>query len=134
MPLLGWTEEQIFAVAKRAHALHEQGRYADAAQIFAGLRTLDPDNTYLHEAFAASLLAAGRPDQALAVLDEMLARPVRSNPEFQARLRTRRASALLDLGRRDEALTEVARLRSGPTHPLSSVVPQLELRLRAGRS
>lgn len=133
MPLLGWTEEQIFAVSRRAHSLHEQGRFADAAQIFAGLRTLDPDNLYLHEAFACSLLAAGKAAESLAVIDEVLPRAVRQGPSTAARWRTRRASALLDLGRRDEALTEVARLRSTPAHALAGVIPQLELRLRAIR-
>ena len=132
MPLLGWTTEQIYAVSRRAHSLHEQGRFADAAQIFAGLRTLDPGNLYLQEAFASSLLAAGKPAEALAALDEALPRAARSGPD-SARLRTRRAAALLDLGRREEALAEVARLRSAPANPLAAVVPQLELRLRAFR-
>lgn len=134
MPLLGWSDEQIYTVSRRAHALHEQGRYADAAQIFAGLRTLDPENLYLHEAFATSLLAARQAEQALMVLDDLLLRASRrGDMATQARIRTRRASALLDLGRREDAVAEVARLRSAPVNALSGLIPQLELRLRAAR-
>ena len=97
-----WTKEEIYLVMERAHSLAQQGLYADAAQIFAGILAIDPRNRYCRNALATLILLLGDPENALAVADEGLGQ-LPGEPCYHAR----RAEALIALRRFHEAQTEV---------------------------
>jgi predicted Zn-dependent protease len=97
-----WTEEDVYLVAERAHALYEQGCYADACTIFEGLLAIDPENAYCREALGAVYLAQGEPARSLAELDRLLA----SYPGH-ADARARRCEVLCRLGRFEDAQREL---------------------------
>ena len=74
MPQFGWTDEEVFRVAERAHSLYLQGAYASAGALFEGLVELDPGNRYCHNSLAAVYLALGKPQQAVGQATVLLAR------------------------------------------------------------
>ncbi len=72
MPENGWTEEEIYLLADRGHALYRQGHYQEAAVIFEGLTVLDPLNPYCRTALAAVCLALGEAKRAVDELSFLL--------------------------------------------------------------
>jgi len=117
-----WSEDEIYLVMERAHALATQGLYADAAQIFAGVVSLEPGNRYAREALGSLLLILGEPVGALALAEEGL----RFAPH-DAALHAILAEALLALHRVADAREEVRWLEVHHPAPVAT----LELRLAA---
>ena len=126
MPIAGWTEEDVFVVAERAHSLYLQGCYREAAAIFEGLIVVDPENRYCRTALAALYLALGEQQKALDQADQALAL---DDGDVEARARC--AEARLALGRLDEAAADVRVLRSRQARQHAS---RLELQLEAARA
>jgi len=101
-----WTEDEIFLVAERGHALFLQGRYEEATIIFEGLRTADPSNAYCVNALAALYIRKGQVPRAVELLSGIL----ESNPD-DVQSRSRRCEALLLLGRWADAREDFAILK-----------------------
>jgi tetratricopeptide (TPR) repeat protein len=93
-----WTEEEIFLVAQRGHALFVQGRYDEATIIFEGLIAVDPSNLYCTNALAALFIRQGKAAKAVELLDRIL--EIYPNDSDS---RARRCEALLLLGRTADA-------------------------------
>jgi tetratricopeptide (TPR) repeat protein len=106
MAATGWSAEDIYRIAERGHSLHLQGRYLEAAIIFEGLVSADPENRYCREALAAAWLALGEPHKALEQLDML----IREAPGDLA-ARVRRSEAYLQVGNRGAARSELEFLR-----------------------
>src|SRR5215831_2751085 len=87
-----WTEDEIFLIAERGHALFIQGRYDEAAIIFEGLVALNPSNVYCANALAAVYIRQGHVHRAV----ELLTRILERYPN-EAHTRARRCEALLVL-------------------------------------
>lgn len=98
MPVFGWTSEDVFLVSDRAYSLFQQGRYREAAVLFEGLVTVDPENSYCVNALAACHYMLGEPQQTVNVLNRFL----QINPN-DVEAHSRRCEALLQLGKTNEA-------------------------------
>ncbi len=106
--LAGWTEEDVYRIAERAHSLYLQGRNREATVIFEGLVAVDPENLYCRDALAALYLLNGEPHRALIELNQVLAR----DPQH-ATARARRCESWWRLGRPDEARRDLEWLAAG---------------------
>ena len=111
----GWSEEDIYLVAERAHSLYLQGRFREAAIVFEGLVSADPDNQYCREALAAVWLALEEPQRAVDELTRLLARD-----EGNLAARARRFEASIRHGDLGAALADFDFLKF--------VLPQTEIR------
>jgi len=89
-------------IATTGHMLLQTGQLDDAAVIFKGLVALSPRVSYFHTALGAIALAAGRPEEALARLDEA----VRLDGK-NAEALVHRGEARLRSGRSNEALADL---------------------------
>ncbi len=69
-----WTEEEMRLVAELAYALAEQGRHAEAIEIFSGLVAVAPATSYFHSALGALKMRTGQIAEAHAHLDTALAK------------------------------------------------------------
>jgi len=123
MPLLGWSEEDVYVVAERAYSLYLQGRHGEAAVVLEGVCVLDPGNRYAAHALAAVCLARGQAERALLHLDRWL-----DGHPADREARARRGEALLALDRIEEARREWEILRRGPSIPEAR---RFQLRLQA---
>jgi predicted Zn-dependent protease len=101
-----WTEEEVFLVAERGHALFLQGRYAESTIIFEGLLALDPSNVYCANALAALYIRQDQPSKAVHLLTRLL----ETYPN-DLESRARRCEALILIGRVGEARKELSTLR-----------------------
>jgi tetratricopeptide (TPR) repeat protein len=99
--------------------LLEQGNAHGALPYLAHAYKLAPEVLEIAEAYLDGLLLLGRPNQALAVMDESIAR----HPEAFD-LRRRRAALLADMGQLERALQQVATLRA--EHPRDTELMLLE--------
>jgi predicted Zn-dependent protease len=123
MPTQGWTDEDVYLVADRAHALYQQGCFREAAILLEGLTTVDPRNIYCHDALTAVYLALEQPAQAVTEATATL----RLNPNHNE-ARARRCEAYVRLRRWDEARQDLEALRRARAN---AHVRRLQLRLRA---
>lgn len=53
--LIGFTDDDAYGFAKYAYDFYENGRYVDAARVFANLVTMKPENTYFQAMWGACL-------------------------------------------------------------------------------
>jgi predicted Zn-dependent protease len=106
MPATDWTQEELYMLADRGHALYRQGRYPEAAVIFDGLTTLAPSNVYYRTALSAVCLAMGEVQRAI----EELTRLLTDNPALQD-ARARRCEAYCAVARWDQARQDLAILQ-----------------------
>jgi tetratricopeptide (TPR) repeat protein len=107
MAKYGWTEEELYLVRERAHSLYLQGKHAEAGALLEGAVALDPDDRYSRYALAAVCLTLGRPLEARAHLDILVARDL-----GDVEARALRCEALIDSGDIGEAAAEVQELRN----------------------
>src|SRR5262245_1702058 len=89
-----WTEDEMFLVAERGHALFLQGRYEEATIIFEGLVSLDPANVYCSNALAALCIRQGNLTRGVQLLTRIL-----EDYANDTDTRARRCEAFLMLGR-----------------------------------
>jgi predicted Zn-dependent protease len=122
-PRFGFSTEDVYLIAARAHALYEQGRPKEAAVLLEGLVAVVPENSYCREALAAVYLSRGEPGRAI----EQLTAALNVNPESAETL-ARRCEAYLDAGDLPRALADLALLR---THGGAGQVGRLEARVAA---
>ena len=126
MPQRGWTDEDVYLVADRAHSLYLQGCCREAAVLLEGLTVVDPKNSYCHDALAAAYLALGQPQQA--VLAASVALRLQPN---HADARARRCEAYVQLRKFDEARQDLDALRQVRA---TAHIRRLQLRLRIASS
>ena len=117
-----WSQDEIFLVAQRGHALFLQGRYEEATIIFEGLRTVDPTNVYCANALAALYIRNGQVSRAV----ELLGRILETYPD-DVQSRARRCEALLMLGRLGDARKDWSILRSLSTAEVARLRILIEL-------
>jgi predicted Zn-dependent protease len=117
-----WTEEDIFLVAQRGHALFLQGRYEEATIVFEGLVASDPSNVYCTNALAALLIKQGKVARAIELLDRIL----EMYPN-DADSRMRRCEAFLVIGRRDDARKDLQILKRFSSYRLTRLEMLMEL-------
>ena len=97
----GWSEEEVYLVARCAYDLAMQGQHGDAAILFDGLAAAAPQNHYIRCSLAALCTQLGQPETALAVL---------AGTADSARAAQLRVEALLELSRLAEAEAELRRM------------------------
>jgi Flp pilus assembly protein TadD len=117
-----WTEEDVFLIAERGHALFLQGRDEEATIIFEGLTALDPSNIYCANALAAICIRRGQLSRAV----ELLTRILDIYPN-DADTRARRCEALLMAERVAEARKDWNILKRSTIGKLSRLKVLLEL-------
>lgn len=69
-----WMAIRVPAKENRAQLLLRLGRYAEAAEVFAGLVEIDPDNLDYLTSYASSLVASDQGADARGLFDDLLAR------------------------------------------------------------
>jgi type III secretion system low calcium response chaperone LcrH/SycD len=65
----GYTDEELYAVARTAYAFFHQGKVAEARTLFQGLFAVNPRDAYFARALAVVEYAAGNADGALAAYE-----------------------------------------------------------------
>jgi type III secretion system low calcium response chaperone LcrH/SycD len=65
----GYTDEELYAIAKVAYVYYFQGRIPEARTIFQGLYAVNPVEPYFAKALGVVEFAAGNPQGALAAWD-----------------------------------------------------------------
>lgn len=126
----GWSAEDVYLVAARAHALFEQGRLDEAAALFEGLVAIDPANLYCRHALAAVYLSVGAPK---AAIDQLSAALLHSPDD--AETLARRCEALLAVGETVHAEADLAALRrNGGAGQIARLEARLVVARRASKS
>jgi Flp pilus assembly protein TadD len=117
-----WSEDEVFLVAQRGHALFLQGRYEEATIIFEGLRAVNPTNVYCANALSALYIRNGQASRAV----DLLGRILETHPD-DVQSRARRCEALLMLGRLGDARKDWAILRRFSTAEVARLRILIEL-------
>lgn len=65
----GYTDEELYAVARTAYAFFHQGKVAEARTLFQGLFAVNPRDPYFARALAVVEYAAGNAEGAVAAYD-----------------------------------------------------------------
>ncbi len=68
----GYTDEELYAIAKVAYVYYFQGRIPEARTLFQGLYAVNPAEPYFAKALGVVEFAAGNPQGALAAWDVAL--------------------------------------------------------------
>ena len=98
----GYTEEELYAVAKTAYFFYYQGRIQEARILFQGLYAISPVDPYFARALGVVELAAGNPQGALSAYDVAIKLDPRDATAYIGRAEVKiaqgnRAHALEDL-------------------------------------
>ena len=120
---LGVTDETIQKLAEYGYALVENQFYPQAAALFDGLVTLDPNVAYFHLGVGMALRNLGHNDAA--AVSFMRAKQL-DQGDLTSNINL--AQVLIDLGRKDDARTlleEAKRMDPKGAHPLAPVVKRL---------
>lgn len=106
----GYSDEQLYAVARTAYNFFHQGKIAEARTLFQGLFAINPREAYFARALGVVEYAAGNPDGALSAWDVA----VRLAPDEAAGY-LGRAEVLLATGQRAKAAEDLRRAQAAPT-------------------
>lgn len=120
---LGVTDETIQKLAEYGYALVENQYYSQAAALFEGLVTLDPNIAYFHLGLGMALRNLGHNDAA--AVSFMRAKQL-DGQDLTSNINL--AQVLLDLGRKDDAralLEEAKTMDPKGTHPLAPVLKRM---------
>jgi tetratricopeptide (TPR) repeat protein len=123
MPEMGWTEEEIYLLAERAHAFYRQGQYQEAGIILSALVSLDPLNAYCRIALSALCMLLGDAHRAVNELSIVL----QQNPAHHD-ARARRCEAYCALQNWRECADDLEILRRNGQH---QYIPRIIARMRA---
>ena len=121
----GYTDEELYAIARTAYVYFYQGRVEDARVLFQGLSAVNPVDPYFARALGVVELAAGNADAAIAAWDVAITLAPNEPSAWVGRAEVRicsgdKANAAEDLRR--------ARLVAPGSHPLR---PKIAALLRA---
>src|SRR5690242_382198 len=103
----GYTDEELYAIAKTAYFFYYQGRLAEARTLFQGLYAVNPADAYFAKALGVVEMAAGNPPGALAAYDVALKLDARDAQAYVGRAEVR-----LSLGQKPQALEDLRRIAS----------------------
>ena len=120
--ILGWSVEQYEELRLAGFSFLREGKYEKAALFFQTLVLLNPSSSYDQETLGALYLQMGLTDKALEVLDIALALDPAHEPS-----QLNRAKALLQLGRKAEALVAVKQLELSKDPAISGDAAALHL-------
>ncbi len=100
--LLGFTDEDANGFAKYAYDFYTNGRFVDAARVFANLVLMKPENSYFQSMWGACLQMLDEPEKALRAYDTA----IQLNANNMA-ARVNRADLLLQKASFDSALADL---------------------------
>jgi type III secretion system low calcium response chaperone LcrH/SycD len=100
----GYTDEELYAIAKTAYFFFYQGRVNEARTLFQGLYAVNPTDTYFAKALGVVELAAGNATGALAAYDVA----IKLAPD-DAQAHVGRAEVKLALGQKAQAIEDLRR-------------------------
>ena len=103
----GYTDDELYAIAKTAYFFYYQGRIAEARTLFQGLYAINPADAYFAKALGVVEMAAGNPQGALAAYDVALKLDARDAQAYVGRAEVR-----LSLGQKAPALEDLRRISS----------------------
>ncbi|EPX58090.1 tetratricopeptide repeat protein [Cystobacter fuscus DSM 2262] len=103
----GYTDEELYAIAKTAYVFFYQGRIAEARTLFQGLYAVNPADGYFAKALGVVEMAAGNAQGALAAYDVALKLDGRDAQAYVGRAEVR-----LSLGQRSQAVEDLRRVAS----------------------
>lgn len=100
----GYTDEELYSIARSAYLFFYQGRINEARTLFQGLYAVSPTDAYFAKALGVVELAAGNAQGALAAYDVAL----KLAPN-DAQAYVGRAEVKLSLGQKTQALEDLRR-------------------------
>jgi len=100
----GYSEDELYAVAKTAYFFYHQGRLKEARTLFQGLYAVDPLNAYFAKALGVVELASGNSQGALSAFDVA----IKLDPEDPGGY-VGRAEIRISLGQRNQAAEDLRR-------------------------
>lgn len=100
----GYTDDELYAVARAGHVFFSQGLIAEARAIFQGLFAVSPRDAYFARALGVVEWAAGNPDGALGAFDVA----IKLDPENPAGF-VGRAEVRIAAGQKREAAGDLQR-------------------------
>jgi type III secretion system low calcium response chaperone LcrH/SycD len=103
----GYTDEELYAIAKTAYVFFYQGRIAEARTLFQGLYAVNPADGYFAKALGVVEMAAGNSQGALAAYDVALKLDGRDAQAYVGRAEVR-----LSLGHKSHAVEDLRRATS----------------------
>jgi type III secretion system low calcium response chaperone LcrH/SycD len=98
----GYTDEELYAIAKTAYFFFYQGRVNEARTLFQGLYAVNPTDSYFAKALGVVELAAGNAQGALAAYDVA----IKLSPN-DAQAYVGRAEVKLALGQKAQAIEDL---------------------------
>ncbi len=101
----GYTDEELYSIAKTAYIFFYQGRLAEARTLFQGLYAINPADPYFAKALGVVEMAAGNAQGALAAFDVALKLDARDAQAYVGRAEVR-----LSLGQRSQAMEDLRRV------------------------
>jgi type III secretion system low calcium response chaperone LcrH/SycD len=101
----GYTDDELYAIAKTAYIFFYQGRIAEARTLFQGLYAVNPADPYFAKALGVVEMAAGNPQGALAAYDVALKLDARDAQAYVGRAEVR-----LSLGQKAQAVEDLRRI------------------------
>ena len=100
----GYTDEELYAIAKTAYFFYYQGRVNEARTLFQGLYAINPADAYFAKALGVVEMAAGNPQGALAAYDVALKLAASDAAAYVGR-----AEVKLSLGQKSQAAEDLRR-------------------------
>ncbi len=100
----GYTDEELYAIAKTAYYFFYQGRVNEARTLFQGLYAVNPADPYFAKALGVVEMAAGNPQGALAAYDVALKLAAQDAAAYVGRAEVR-----LSLGQKAQAVEDLRR-------------------------
>ncbi|QRK04583.1 SycD/LcrH family type III secretion system chaperone [Archangium violaceum] len=100
----GYSDEELYAIAKTAYFFYYQGRIAEARTLFQGLYAINPADAYFAKALGVVEMAAGNSQGALAAYDVALKLDARDAQAYVGRAEVR-----LTLGQKAQAVEDLRR-------------------------
>ncbi|RKG58698.1 CesD/SycD/LcrH family type III secretion system chaperone [Corallococcus sp. AB011P] len=105
----GYSNDELYAIAKTAYFFFYQGRLAEARTLFQGLYAINPTDVYFAKALGVVEMAAGNGQGALAAFD-VAAKLAPQDPSVYVG----RAEVKLALGQKPQALEDLRRAAAMP--------------------
>lgn len=100
----GYSDEELYAIAKTAYYFYYQGRVAEARTLFQGLYAINPADAYFAKALGVVEMASGNAQGALAAYDVALKLDGRDAQAYVGRAEVR-----LAMGQKAQAVEDLRR-------------------------
>lgn len=105
----GYSDDELYAVARTGYAFFNQGKYPEARTIFQGLFAINPRDPYFARAMAVLEMASGNSDGALSAYDVAL----KLEPGDPLTL-VGRAEILIATGQKNAAVADLKKAAAAP--------------------